>query len=68
MRIEAHVHDPRPLAHTTEGQLKVLMGCQCGKTETIAANPRKRKVPWGFDPETWTRFLKAGEERLKVVG
>lgn len=62
----AHTHDPKPLAWTTEGVLKVLMGCSCGKTQVVKANPRLRKLPWGFTETTWGKFLEAGKKRLEA--
>lgn len=66
MATATHTHEPVPLSHTTEGVLKVLMGCaRCSKTEVVKANPRLRKVPWGFEEESWARFLEAGKKRLE---
>ena len=63
--ITAHEHEPVPISHTLEGPLKVLMGCRCGKTEAVTANPRLRKLPWGFNEKSWSDFLEAGRKRLE---
>jgi hypothetical protein len=67
-KARGHTHVMRIIAWSIEGPLKALMSCAyCSKTETVRPSKRIRKIPAGFTPTTWAKFLEKGEERLEAL-